>query len=440
MITNKFTSLNFFKNTFFKDSIIYGLSGALSRFSVFLTLPIYTRFLSVEEFGILDLYVTIGMIIFLLFEIQMKSGFMRSYYEKKSENCLNNLIGSVLKYYFYIFLFSILILLVFNFIEIELEWWNYNYILPLVLLVLPKQIFDLNNIILRMEHKSKKFLFFNVSKIFTIAILGILAVYLESTVEMILWSMFFANLIYGIVAFYAIKKFVSINLSFLYFKEMFLYAAPLVPAILINRAMSTIGRFYIITYLSAEALGLYSIALKIGMIVMIFVEAFKLAWDPFVIKRYGSINAREIFAKALNYYVIVGLVIIISIYILSPLLINILATDQYVNSLELVPVLLMAYFWQGAINITSVGNAWVRKSYNNAIASIIGGISVVIIIHFLIEEIGIQAAALGQLGGFMISFFVTLYLSQKNIKIQFSYTIILLMLISSFIVIYCIIN
>ena len=95
------------KSNFLKESFIYGLSSALSKFSAFFTIPIYTRYLTVEEFGLLDLYITISMILYIVLEMQMQSGFMRSYYEKQKENNLDELLGTVLKYYFIVFIFFI---------------------------------------------------------------------------------------------------------------------------------------------------------------------------------------------------------------------------------------------------------------------------------------------------------------------------------------------
>lgn len=424
------------KSNFLKESMIYGLSSALSKFSAFFTIPIYTRYLSVEEFGLLDLYITISMIFYIVLEMQMQSGFMRSYYEKQKENKLDELLGTVLKYYFIVFIFLISFVMGLLLLDIESKYLLFEYLLPIVLFILPKQIFDLNNILMRMEHQTKKFLLFNVSYVFSIALLGIfLVVFVQSSVEMILWSMAIGNIVFGIIAFKNLIKHIPLKLNLFHFKEVFYYGAPIVPAVIGGWAMSAIGRFIIAENMTLGDLGIYSLALKIGMIFLIFVEAFRLTWSPFVVKKYGENNATEVFAKALNYYVIIGLAIVGLIYLSSPLLIKILATDKYISALEIIPILLMAYFWQGAINIIAVGNGWVRKTYLNSIGSLIGGIFVLIVTYYYINIIGIQAAAIGQLIGFMVSFFVTMYFAQRNIRIKFSfYTIFLGIMISALLI------
>ncbi|RZV12707.1 lipopolysaccharide biosynthesis protein [Aliarcobacter butzleri] len=425
------------KSNFLKESFIYGLSSALSKFSVFFTIPIYTRYLTVEEFGLLDLYITISMILYIVLEMQMQSGFMRSYYEKQKENKLDELLGTVLKYYFIVFGFFISFVMGLLLLDIKSKYLLFEYLLPIVLFILPKQIFDLNNIMMRMEHQAKKFLLFNVSYVFSIALLGIfLVVFVQSSVEMILWSMAIGNIVFGIIAFRNLIKHIPLKLNLFHFKEVFYYGAPIVPAVIGGWAMSAIGRFIIAENMTLEYLGIYSLALKIGMIFLIFVEAFRLTWSPFVVKKYGDSNAIEVFAKALNYYVFIGLAIVALIYLSSPLLIKILASDKYISVLEIIPILLMAYFWQGAINIIAVGNGWVRKTYLNSIGSLSGGIFVLLITYYYINLIGIKAAAIGQLIGFIVSFFVTMYFAQKNINIAYSkYTLIIVIFLTVILII-----
>lgn len=424
------------KSSFLKESVIYGLSSALSKFSAFFTIPIYTRYLSVEEFGLLDLYITISMILYIVLEMQMQSGFMRSYYEKQKENKLGELLGTVLKYYFIVFIFLISFVMGLLLLGIESKYLLFEYLLPIGLFILPKQIFDLNNIMMRMEHQAKKFLLFNVSYVFFIALLGIfLVVFVQSSVEMILWSMAIGNIVFGIIALKNLIKHIPFKLNLFHFKEVFYYGAPIVPAVIGGWAMSAIGRFIIAENMTLEYLGIYSLALKIGMIFLIFVEAFRLTWSPFVVKKYGESNATEVFAKALNYYVFIGLFIVSLIYVSSPILIKILATDKYISALEIIPILLMAYFWQGAINIIAVGNGWVRKTYLNSIGSLSGGIFVLIITYYYINILGIKAAAIGQLIGFIVSFFVTIYFAQRNININYSKFILTMMVCLSLILV-----
>ncbi|MFP3534721.1 hypothetical protein SB763_35810, partial [Burkholderia sp. SIMBA_042] len=77
-----------------KESILYGLTGVISKFAPLLVIPIYINVIGIEGFGVLDLYITIGMAVFIICEAQAVSGVMRSYYECKKSNTLKDLISS----------------------------------------------------------------------------------------------------------------------------------------------------------------------------------------------------------------------------------------------------------------------------------------------------------------------------------------------------------
>jgi len=428
---------NIMKHTFFKESVIYGFTGALSNFSVFLTIPVYTRYLSVEQFGVLDLYLTISMIFYILLEMQMASGFMRSYYEKKESGKLDLLLGSVLKFYIYSFTFAVLLFTILYLSNYNSKYFIYSYIVPIILYILPKQIFDLNNIIMRMEHQAIQYLKFNIYGTFFITILSVVFVLFKSSIESVLWSIFFGNAIVGYFAYKNIKKLIGIKLNFVYLKEIAYYGIPIIPAVIGGWAMNAIGRVYISEYLNNFDLGLYSFALKIGMIFLLFIQAFRMAWEPFVIKKFGeeATNSKEIFAKALNYYFILGFIIVGIIYIITPFLIKILATKQYLSSISIVPMLLLAYFWQGAINIIAVGNSWVRKTYLNSIGSLVGALTVILFSFLLIQQYKLYGVALAQIIGFITSFFITMYFAQKNVYIGYSKSSIVMSLILTIILI-----
>jgi len=350
---------------------------------------------------------------------------MRSYYEKKKENKVQELLSTVLSYYILGLFILIAIFGVLYVVNIESTYLELNYLLPIVAYIFPKQLIDLYNIIMRMEHQAKRYLVYNLASIFLIALLGIASVvFIEASVEVILWSVSMGNFIASIVAFFSIKKKYYITPTFVYFKEIFYYSLPIVPAVIGGWTTSAVGRIYIIEYLNMNALAIYSLALKVGMIYLLFAQAFRMTWQPFMMKKFEDENAKYIFAKALNIYFLIGLFVVVVIAILSPFIVNILGTSAYVEASTLVPVFLLAYFWQGALNIISAGNSWKRKTYLNSIGNILGSVTVVILTYFLIQKIGVLGAAIGQLCGFVLSFFVTMYFAQKNVYIPYSKLVI----------------
>ncbi|RDH43204.1 lipopolysaccharide biosynthesis protein [Zooshikella ganghwensis] len=415
------------ENNLLKESVVYGLSGVLSRFATFISIPIYTRILGITQYGVLDYYVTLGYIIYIIFEMQVTSGFMRSYYEKKGQNKHDCLLTSACL--IYIVNFTVLILIFWFFYHINFSKVDLNYLAPLVFTMFFKQIFDINNIYMRLEGDKFKYLYYNLSYVAAVNFFGIFSVlFIESKIESILYSIFSANIIFGILSFINLNKLFSFNFSFRIIKEIAFYSLPIVPAVIGGWLIHSVGKILIVSYISYEDLGKYSIALKVAMIFMLFNQAFRAAWDPYAVKKINSdSNAKEIFSKALSYYFSIGTLFVFFVLLISPLLLLVLGISPTIEIFLVVLVLLFGYLWQGVINIISIGNVWARKTYINSCCCLFGGLVSLIFSFFIIKIYGILGCSIGFLIGSMISFCLVYYTSK--IKINYNAKIISLNMI-----------
>ena len=429
------------KSSLLKESILYGFTGVISKFAPLLVIPIYISTIGVEGFGVLDLYVTIGMAVFIICEAQAVSGVMRSYYECKKANTLKDLISSAIKIYLVTYailliLFFLLFLIPFKIIEIR-----FDYLLPIVLAIFPRQLFSLNTVILRMEHQAKQYVTLSLLSVLLTAMLGIIFIHLyESSALSVLYGIALSQFVLGIISSFYIQKLVSLSKPSNYLKEIISYGVPIAISSLAGWLLASSGRLVIADKSSDFDLGVYSLSLKVAMVFMVLLQAFRTAWDPYCMKKFGENNSHLMFAKSLNVYWAFGSLVIFLIYILSPFLILLLGADERALNQSLILLILLGYLWQGAINIIAVGNAWARKTYVNSFGTIAGGGVSLCFSYLLVNELGVIAGGLGYLFGIIVSFYIIYYLAQKNQHIPYNNSIsILFFLISmgiSFFVIY----
>ena len=80
----------------FKDSFIYGISSYVNLLAAFILTPIYTRILSKESYGLMDLCVTWNNFFMLIIPLGLTAAMLRTYQdyktspEKKKENLQHN--------------------------------------------------------------------------------------------------------------------------------------------------------------------------------------------------------------------------------------------------------------------------------------------------------------------------------------------------------------
>ncbi len=88
--------------------------------------------------------------------------------------------------------------------------------------------------------------------------------------------------------------------------RMLWFGVPTIFTVLFMRIVDLSDRFFIFHFLGdggERALGLYTIPHNLGMVgVMVFVNSFRLAWQPFFLSLKDNPEARGIFSRVATYY------------------------------------------------------------------------------------------------------------------------------------------
>ena len=205
-----------------------------------------------------------------------------------------------------------------------------------------------------------------------------------------------------------------------FLKETALYSMPIVPAVLGSWLNNYIGRIFIAGTLSLSMLGIYSIAFKVCLLMVLAGGAFKQTWSPRANELFTQKGSESQFADALNYYLLGFSLLVIIIVSASPIIVRILAPEEFYPAIGIIGIITVGLFWDGAKNIIGSGNSWARKTYYNSIASISGGIINILILYFFIKTGGIVMVAIGFTLGAIMQAMLLLYTSQKNHFIPFS--------------------
>lgn len=419
--------------SFFKDGIVYGVGGVLTKFVGVFTAPIYTRFLDTDGFGKLDLATTIGAILVILVGMSMNSGYARSYYESKKENSLDKLTGTVLLFIFLAGGATLVTGILFNHeIAVWVEGIEAALLIPVFANVLPLLIISSVQIMLRFEKKPVSYVAITICNVGLTGLCGILAVvWLKEGVYGVLWANALVSYVVAIPSLYLMFRYTSFRFNFTYFKETISYSAPIMPARIGSWVKEYASRFFIVGALSLSALGVYSFAIKIALILKLAENAFKLTWSPKQVELYGIRDSEQTFARVLDYYLLGFFLLCVVITALSPLAVLILATSAFYSATALVGLLCAAYMWDGSVNILAAGNSWSRKTYYNSFGSIIAGLVAVAILWIGIGRWGLIVAPAALFISSIIKSILILWTAQLNHKIPYSYRNLSVMIFST---------
>ena len=411
-----------------KDTAIYGISTVVGRFLNFLLVPFYTNIFLPQDYGIItNVYAFIAiMTIFFIY------GMDAAYLKFSKDKELGNEKDIFSTPYFSVLIFSLLfcfsIFFLRNEIAIELAVpGTYEYLLVLVSAILfADAIAVLPFIKLRIERNAKKFALF---KIINISINVVLNLVLILKFKMGIEAVFISNLIASGFTFILLMPSIAKSLRFSFSKKIFVrmlkFGLPYLPAGLGSILIQVIDRPIMEHLTDLNTLGIYQANHKLGIFMMLFVSMFQFAWQPFFMQESKNEDAKKVFSKVLTYFTLTASIILI---VLSLFIDNIIRFEifgrtiigsLYWSGVDIVPVILFAYMFNGLYVVFTAGVYIREKSIYVPIITGAGAVVNIVSNFILIPLIGMMGAALSVLASYIVMAAGLYIVTQKFYKIEY---------------------
>jgi len=146
---------------------------------------------------------------------------------------------------------------------------------------------------------------------------------------------------------------------------------------------------------SLEALGIYGASFKLSIFMLLAIQAFRYAGEPFFFSNADKKDAPELFAKVMYYFVVVCVFILLSVSLNVDILGKIfLRQASYREALYLVPILLFGKLLFGIYINLSVWFKLVDKTLAGTYISIFGALITLAVNWLLIPLIGYTGSAI----------------------------------------------
>ena len=408
-----------------KDSMIYGLSSAISKAFSLITFPLLIKNFTVSEFGIIDYFMVLANFITIFFVFGQDSAVARFFYESDTDEEKKNVISQ-----------SLFLQLVGLLIFIPVLWNSNNLIKKLlinnseainyfkiILLQIPFLLFiNFSQNILKWTFSRKKFLFMSLGYTIVQTSLLLYVVFITNQgVKSVFYVSLFTNILFGLIGLISISKWIVIPVKFDLIPEMLKYAIPLGAICVFSAFSPTLERSYTNLILGMNDLGLYAAGNKIAMLIGFVVSAFQTAWGPFSLSMYKESKSIDTYNIVLNFFT---LFICLSIFILAlsaiPV-IKILASTKYLNSFTIVFPLTLSISIQAIGSITEIGISISKKSYLYLVSNFLSVTITFFTFYILTPYFGILGIAYSVLIGQIIRSVTTFILAQKVYFLPWSY-------------------
>ncbi len=394
-----------------KDTAIYGISTIFGRFLSFMLVPFYTNVFIPSDYGIIAnvyIFVAIFNVVYLY---GMDSAYMKYSTLSESSDKKDNFSTPFLAVSIISLLLSLLVIFFRDSISSALEVPpEYSYLMYYVSGIL---FFDavssLPFIKLRLERRPKKFAFF---KVLNIVLMVILNLFLILKIRIGIDAVFISNLAASIFSFVLLVPTLLQGLKFSInknlFDKMLKFGLPYLPAGLASMIIHGLDRPILTHLTNLETNGIYQANHKLGIIMMLYINMFQYAWQPFFLQNAKEKNAKEIFSKVLTYFSIGGTVILVFFSLFADNIVKFSIAgysfigSDYWSGLYIVPVILLAYLFNGLYFVFSAGIYIEGKSIYVPLITGLGAVVNIAANFLLIPVFGIMGAAIALFFSYLV--------------------------------------
>ena len=205
-------------------------------------------------------------------------------------------------------------------------------------------------------------------------------------------------------------------------KQMLRYSLPLLVLGVCGIMNQTLDRIlFPFFYDGADAqaqLGIYGACFKVAMVMMMFTQAFRYAYEPFVFAKHKDKKSVEAYADAMKYYIIFSYMILLGMIIYLDLLKFIIA-PSYWEGLKIVPVVLWTYIFQGVYFNLSFWYKLTDKTQWGAYFSLIGVVITFALQAIFVPRIGYMASAASSTVCFFVLMALSYFVGRKHLEIPY---------------------
>ncbi|HHE47295.1 MAG TPA: flippase [Bacteroidetes bacterium] len=272
---------------------IYTFTGIINGSVIFFLLPILTRYLSPEEYGLVSMFRVLVSFAFPLIGFFQSVG--REYFDRERLDFPAYVANVLLTIFVNAGMVGIILYLlsgsIYNLTSFPAVWlW------AVLLFALGKSLVQSVLVLWRVQVKPKPYGSFQISQSLTAFVMAIvLVVALKLGWKGAIKADAFAMGLFGLLAIYFIHRAGLIRLSFnlSYIRDIFLFSAPLILHSWGRTIVTMADRVFITKMVGIGDTGLYAAGYQVGMIIFLVTQSFNNAWVPYLFGRLKEDDERS---------------------------------------------------------------------------------------------------------------------------------------------------
>jgi Membrane protein involved in the export of O-antigen and teichoic acid len=414
------------KSNLIKKFLSFSIGGYINLIIGFFIVPITTRMLSPEQYGIYSLINVISQILVILCSLSMEQSFVRFFYEEEEEKRGKLLYTTLFPFFVLGTIFFIFLFIFREKISIFIIGKNENIIwIYLIFSIFFRTLNIFSTLVIRMKQRGNLYSLITILlKVFEFVFILLLYPYFGNNYKILIFAMLFSNIVTGLISVLLERKMWSLknlkNKCNTTKKELIYFSVPLVLTMGLNWLFGSLDKITIKMFKDLGEVGIYSGAFKVVSLLTVIQSGFTTFWTPTALEHYSK-NPKDtlFYRKANDYLSFIFFILGINILLFRNV-VGILLGDKFYQSIYVMPTLVFIPIMYLISETTMMGIGFKKKSKYFLYVSIIATISNFIGNIILVPYFGARGAAISTGIAYIVFFSSRTYFSIKLINFGFN--------------------
>lgn len=379
-----------------KAGIGYTVGNMLVKGITFLTIPLFTRLMSTESYGLFNTFNSYMAILTIFIGLALHASIKNAKYDfgEKLPNYTSSMIIIITAC---AALFGIIALIFGNGIS-KLLGYSVAIILLMVVEAFGNSLMSLYNCVLAIDFRYKEYLglsfFYSVGSIgASVLLMTTLLGGEDSYIGRILGSV----IPLVVISVYIIaKSFIKARPTAAENKEYLKYglaiSLPLIPHGLSQILLNQCDRIMIKNMVGDSEAGIYSLAYNIATLYFVLITSADTAWTPWFYEKMNEGDEKGI-KKNTSTYVALMSFVCVAIFIGGPWLVTVMGGEDYYSARFLIIPLIYSMFFSFLYTLPVAVEYYHKKTKSVAAATVVSAIVNIVLNYFCIIKFGYEAAA-----------------------------------------------
>ncbi|MFQ5718318.1 MAG: lipopolysaccharide biosynthesis protein [Acidobacteriota bacterium] len=406
-----------------KDTVVYGLGTLGTKGIGFLLIPLYTRFLTPGDYGVLALVNMWGAAIGVVIGLGQHRAVFRYYFKESQreggqEEVLSTFLTLALA-------MSLVVAAIVAFAR-PLARFTLGNASFATLIILVTGINYLNLfrkaplVIIRARRWTGRYSMLAMSRtLVTITLIVYFVVARNQRVLGVLTGQAISAVLFTALLSVLFLRHIRPRFSAPMVRKLLAFGLPFVMGDLLLLVFRYSNRYFLSTLASVDQVGQFSLGNRFGEIILLLNTAIQTAWPVFLYGSERDEGAPRLYSRAMTYYLATIGFAGVGIVLFSPEIYRLMVHPRFNPSMSIIPIAVVTYIFMGVNVFGNVGIHLKEKTQYYMVATGTSAAVSVGLNILLIPFYGIRGAAVATLGAYATQAGLTLWISRRLYPISY---------------------